>query len=232
MSRRASIMRLAFLAALLAPCAPSHAGVPELMQRAVLPSTMDLPVCACVVPLGEGGQLVVALASGEVVSFHETAGSVIPRSTRLPGDGAIDDIIACRVGRAAGSANEFALLAVRGNELFSIGFSDMSVAGRTLLANPRGRYRLANATRFPHTAPSAYVGGADHPVLFDDDSVMSVAGPASSSSPPVEESSLRSTSAPTSTQSRFAWPSGGCSKTPVHSSSGYWTRTPCGFRAG
>ncbi len=157
------------------------------MERAVLPSTPDLPTCACVVPLSEGGQLVVGLASGEVVSFHETAGSVIPRSTRLPGGGPIDDIIACRVGRAAGSANEFALFAVRGNELFSIGFSDMRVAGRTLLAAPSGQYRFAMAPRCPHKDPSAYVGvAADHPVLFDDDSAMSIAVEARSLVPRVE----------------------------------------------
>ncbi|MCK4409810.1 MAG: hypothetical protein KAW67_06975, partial [Candidatus Eisenbacteria sp.] len=134
MSLRASTMRLALLAVLLIQYGPAHAGVPELMERAVLPSTPDLPTCACAVPLRAGEQLVVGFASGEIVSFHETAGSVIPRSTRLPGGGPIDDIMACRVGRAAGSANEFALLAVRGNELFTIGFSDMSVAGRTILA--------------------------------------------------------------------------------------------------
>ncbi len=176
---RSPALALALLSACLLAlpglCAPSYAGVPELMERAVLPSTPDLPTCACVVPLSEGGQLVVGLASGEVVSFHETAGSVIPRSTRLPGGGPIDDIIACRVGRAAGSANEFALFAVRGNELFSIGFSDMRVAGRTLLAAPSGRYRFAMAPRCPHKDPSAYVGvAADHPVLFDDDSAMSI----------------------------------------------------------
>ncbi|MCK5597248.1 MAG: hypothetical protein KAJ04_07355, partial [Candidatus Eisenbacteria sp.] len=195
MSRRVSFTRGAFLAplftlclaALLIPCAPSYAGVPELMERAVLPSTPDLPTCACVVPLSEGGQLVVGLASGEVVSFHETAGSVIPRSTRLPGSGPIDDIIACRVGRAAGSANGFALLAVRGNELFTVGFSDMRVAGRTLLAAPSGQYRFAKAARCPHKDPSAYVGvAADHPVLFDDDSAMSITVEARSLLPRVE----------------------------------------------
>ena len=182
MSLRAFIVHGAFRAALLAfciaalliPCAPAHAGVPKLMHRSVLPSTPDLPTCACVVPHSEGDQLIVGLANGEVVSFHESAGSVIPRSTRLPGGGPIDDIIACYVGRTTGSANAFALLAVRGNELFSIGFSDMSVAGRTLLPAPSGRYRFAKATDGPRTAASAYVGAADHPVLFDDDSAMSI----------------------------------------------------------
>ncbi|MCK4680338.1 hypothetical protein KAT82_04385, partial [bacterium] len=188
---RIPTLALALLSACLLPlpglCVPAHAGVPELMERAVLPSTPDLPTCACVVPLSEGGQLVVGLASGEVVSFHETAGSVIPRSTRLPGGGPIDDIIACRVGRAAGSANEFALFAVRGNELFSIGFSDMRVAGRTLLTAPSGRYRFAMAPRCPHKDPSAYVGvAADHPVLFDDDSAMSITVEARSLVPRVE----------------------------------------------
>ncbi len=188
---RIPTLALALLSACLLPlpglCVPAHAGVPELMERAVLPSTPDLPTCACVVPLSEGGQLVVGLASGEVVSFHETAGSVIPRSTRLPGGGPIDDIIACRVGRAAGSANEFALFAVRGNELFSIGFSDMRVAGRTLLTAPSGRYRFAMAPRCPHKDPSAYVGvAADHPVLFDDDSAMSIIVEARSLVPRVE----------------------------------------------
>jgi len=195
MSLRASIMRGALLVVLLAvclvallvPCSPAHAGVPKLMDRAVLPSTPDLPTCACVVPHSEGDQLIVGLATGEIVSFHETVGSVIPRSVRLPGGGPVDDIIACRVGRAAGSANEFALLAVRGNELFSIGFSDMSVAGRTLLPVPEGRYRFAKATRGPHATASAYAGGAaDHPVLFDDDSAMSVVVEARSLLPRVE----------------------------------------------
>ena len=151
-----------------------HAGAPELMERAVLPATPDLPTCACVVPLSEGDQLVVGLANGQIVSFHETAGRVIPRTASLPGAGPVDALVACRVGRAASSANEFALLAVRGNKLFSIGFSDMSVACRTLLPAPAGRYRFARATRRPHTAASVHVGGADHPVLFDDDSAMSI----------------------------------------------------------
>jgi signal transduction histidine kinase len=167
---------LAFcLAALLIPCVPVHAGVPKLMHRTVLPSTQELPTCACVVPHSGGDGLIVGLASGEIVSFHESAGNVIPRSTRLPGGGPVDDIIACRVGRAAGSANGFALLAVRGNELFSIGFSDMIIAGRTLLPAPTERYRFAKATCGPHTAASAHMAAAaDHPILFDDDSVMSV----------------------------------------------------------
>jgi len=133
MSLRAPVMREALLVTSLAFClavllilsAPAHASVPKLMHRTVLPSTQALPTCACVVPHSEGDGLIVGLASGEIVSFHESAGNVIPRSAWLPGGGPVDDIVACRVGRAAGSANEFALLAVRGNELFSIGFSDM-----------------------------------------------------------------------------------------------------------
>ncbi|MFH1865057.1 MAG: ATP-binding protein [Candidatus Eisenbacteria bacterium] len=178
--RRSKILKLATLLAVcaavfLVPCAPARAGVPELMERAVLPATQDLPTCACAVPLRDGDQLVVGLANGEIVSFHETAGSVIPRIISLPGSGPIDAVIACRVGRAAGSANEFALLAVRGAELFSIGFSDMTVAGRVALPSPSGRYRFAKATRDRRAVPGAYVtGGVDHPVLFDNDSAMRI----------------------------------------------------------
>jgi len=183
MSLRASITRRAFpatlttlcFAALLILSAPADARVPKLMHRTVLPSTPDLPTCACVVQFDEGDQLVVGFESGEIVAFHESAGSVIPRFTRLAGSGAIDDIVACRVGRAAGSANEFALLAVRGNELFSIGFSDLSVAARTLLPAPTGLYRFAKATRCHRDATCECARDCtDHPVLFDDDSAMSI----------------------------------------------------------
>jgi len=243
------------LAMLLASCG-AHAGAPELMERAVLPSTPELPTCACAVPLREGDQLVVGLANGEVVSFHETAGSVIPRSTWLPGGGPVDDIIACRVGRAVGRANEFALLAVRGNELFSIGFSDMSVAGRTLLANPRGRYRFARATRDPYTSVGAHiVGVVDHPVLFDDDSAMSLTIDARSLLPRIEPAIDGIPElAVTALSDRVIVVAGSrivefeacggvvtqidertdLADEPVrgHSSSWSWTRTPCGSRAG
>ena len=195
MSLRASFMRGASLAAvfasclaaLLVPCATAHASVPKLMHRAVLPSTPDLPTCACVVPHSEGDQLIVGLANGEIVSFHESAGSIIPRSTRLPGGGPIDDIVACLVGRAAGSANEVALLAVRGNELFTIGFSDMSIAGRTLLAAPTGRYRFAKCTRCTRGAAcECEENCVNHPVLFDDDSAMSITVETRSLAPRIE----------------------------------------------
>ncbi len=173
--RRALPTLAALLLAGLALAGPARAGAPELMERAVLPVTPDLPTCACTVPMPDGDQLVVGLANGEVVSFHESAGRVIPRVISFPGDGPIDDIVACRVGRSAGSPNEFVLLAVRGAKLFSIGFGDMSVAGSVALAPPSGRYRFAKATGEPSGVQGVSPPDrADHPVLFDDDSAIHI----------------------------------------------------------
>jgi len=170
MMRRA----LPILAVLLTSCLAT-AGTPELMERAVLPYTSDLPTCACTVQLREGDQLIVGLANGEIVSFHESGGNVIPRTTMLPGRGPVDDVVACRVGRSGGNANGFALLAVRGSDLVSIDFGDMTVARRVSLPRPAGTYRFAKSTGSRHAVEGGYVTrGADHPVLFDDDSVMSI----------------------------------------------------------
>jgi signal transduction histidine kinase len=182
------VTRLALtLAAVLAIAAgPAQATAPELMERAVLPTTGALPTCACAVPVREGHQLVVGLANGDIVSFHETGGSVIPRVAHLPGSGPVDDIIACRVGRAAGSPNEFALLAVRGSSLFCIGFSDMAVARRVSLPDPSGTYGLAKATHRTDGVANDYTTTADYPVLFDDDSALGVTLEAGSLTPRVE----------------------------------------------
>ena len=162
------------------------ADVPELFERAVLPYTSDLPTCACTVPMREGEQLVVGLANGELVSFHESAGRVIPRIAKLPGSGPVDAVVACRVGRTTGSANEFVLLAVRGSELISVGYGDMRVAAHSPLPRPTGRYRLGMASRDPHGGAGTFVVGADHPVLYDDDSVTSVSVHTRSLAPIVE----------------------------------------------
>jgi len=178
MTRAVVTLAVAALAAV-----PAKAAAPELFERAVLPTTGALPTCACAVPQREGDELVVGLADGSVVSFHEAAGSVIPRSFRLPGVGPVDDIVACRVGRAAGSPNEFALVVVRGNELFTAGFSDLSVAGRLPLPEPAGRYSLARAAG---CEAEAFVTSSDHPVIYDADSAMRITVNARTLEPCVE----------------------------------------------
>jgi hypothetical protein len=152
----------------------ARAEAPELFEREVLPTTPALPTCACGVQMRDGTQLVVGLADGEIVSFHETAGSVIPRIVKLPGSGPVDDVVSCCVGRIAGNTNEFALLVVRGRELLSIGYGDLAVAAHVTLPPPQGRYRFAKSWRDPHSSGSYAKPDSDYPVLYDDDSAMSV----------------------------------------------------------
>ena len=168
--RRALIL---LAAAALLP-ASTCAQVPPLMERAVLPSTSALPTCACVVPHADGEHLIVGLADGSVVVFHDTAGGVFDRTVRLPGSGPVDAVLACHMPRSGGSGTEFVLLAVRGRELLSVSFDDMRVADRLALAAPAGRYRLAKAAAGPTNGVPSGLGGIDRAVVFDDDSAMRV----------------------------------------------------------
>jgi signal transduction histidine kinase len=162
------------LAVILAVAGGAGAGAPELFERAVLPSSLELPTCACVVPLGERDQLVVGLDNGRVVSFHETGGRIIPRSVWLPGGRAVDDVVPCCTGRSAG-ASECTLLALSGGELFSIPFGRMELAGSVRLPTASGRYRLAKAARVSKGGVDVYgARRSDHVIVYDDDSVMSV----------------------------------------------------------
>ena len=165
------------VAVLLAPAA-ARAAVPSLMQRAVLPYTPALPTSACVVSLKDGEQLVVGLADGEVVVFHRTAGGVFDRSVTLPGSGPVGALVACRTRRSGGGSKSV-ILAVRGRDLFSVSFDDMRVTDRMPLPAPTGRYRLAKASYgtgagAQRSATGLRNAGAEHAVLYDDDSAAQV----------------------------------------------------------
>ncbi|MBN2564126.1 MAG: hypothetical protein JXB46_00285, partial [Candidatus Eisenbacteria bacterium] len=146
------------------------AAVPELLERAILPSTPALPTCACVVAQGGRDQLAVGLADGHVVVFHETAGDVFARIGHVGDACQVDDIESCRLLRPGGSGTEFVLFAVCGRELYGVAFEDMSVRYRLTLPAPKGQYRFAKVWNGSREA----LNGFDRVVLYDDDTIMRV----------------------------------------------------------
>jgi signal transduction histidine kinase len=170
-ARAAGFMALAGVILAAGAADRATAGVPELMERSVLPVTPALPTSACLVRQGSRDQLVVGLENGEVVAFHETAGDVLARTGRLGRAAPVEAVLACRELRPGGSGTEFVVFAVQGRRLCSLAFEDMSVSRCFDLPRPSGSYRLAKVRQ---GAAGSADRGFDRVVIYDDDSMMRI----------------------------------------------------------